>query len=93
MRQKTDAPLNAFIETAEFFIAKLRRYTTGVDVEEMQWTPAGIANSLSWIVLHCADSTAPTWCGSVTVVCLRNAFPPTLGLGHRVGLGQGRDVR
>jgi hypothetical protein len=50
-----DARLNAFTETAEAYIAKLRRYTTGVDATEMQWTPADIANSLAWIVRHCAD--------------------------------------
>jgi hypothetical protein len=51
----SDAQLAGLIEAAESYIAKLRRYTTGVDVEEMQWTPAGIANSLAWIVRHCAD--------------------------------------
>jgi hypothetical protein len=55
MGQETNAQLTAAIETAEFYIAKLRRYTTDVDVDEMQWTPAGIANSLAWIVRHCAD--------------------------------------
>lgn len=49
-----DARLNAFTETAEAYIAKLRRYTTGVDATEMQWIPVGIANSLAWIVRHCA---------------------------------------
>jgi uncharacterized damage-inducible protein DinB len=43
------------MKTTEFFIAKLRRYTTDVTVEEMRWTPAGINNPLSWIVRHCAD--------------------------------------
>ena len=28
---------------------------TDVAVDEMQWTPSGIANSLAWIVRHCAD--------------------------------------
>ena len=54
MGQETNAQLAVFIETAEFYIAKLRRYTTGVDMTEMQWTPPGIANSLAWIVRHCA---------------------------------------
>lgn len=55
MGQQTNAQLAACIEIAEFLIAKLRRYTADVTVEEMQWTPAGIANSLAWIVRHCAD--------------------------------------
>jgi hypothetical protein len=55
MGQEPNTQLAALIHTAEFFIAKLRRYTTGVDAEEMLWTPAGIANPLAWIVRHCAD--------------------------------------
>lgn len=51
----SDAQLAALIEAAGSYIAKLRRFTAGVDVEEMQWTPPGIANSLGWIVRHCAD--------------------------------------
>jgi hypothetical protein len=53
--QETDVQLGAFVDTAEFFIAKLYRYTKGMNVEEMQWTPPGIANSLAWISRHCAD--------------------------------------
>jgi hypothetical protein len=55
MAQQSNAQRDAFIETTEFFVAKLRRYTTGVSTEEMQWTPAGIANSLAWIIRRCAD--------------------------------------
>lgn len=55
MGQKIDTQLAAFIEIAELFIAKLRRYTTDATVEEMQWTPSGINNSLAWLVRHCAD--------------------------------------
>ena len=55
MGQETAAQLDGLVRTTEFFIAKLRRYTAGVNVEEMQWTPAGIANPLAWIVRHCAD--------------------------------------
>ena len=55
MGQEQNTQLDAFVETTEFFIEKLRRYTTDVTVEEMQWTPAGIANPLAWIVRHCAD--------------------------------------
>ena len=55
MERETDAHLAALVETVEFFIAKLRRFTAGVTVEEMQWTPSGINNSLAWIVRHCAD--------------------------------------
>ncbi len=61
MTSSTDPPVqpgrtnHPFVETAEFFIAKLRRFTTGVNPEEMQWTPPGIANSLAWIVRHCGD--------------------------------------
>ena len=55
MGQEPNAQLATLIHTTEFFIAKLRRYTTGVDAEEMLWAPAGIANPLAWIVRHCAD--------------------------------------
>jgi hypothetical protein len=55
MGQGTEVQLAASIEAAEYHIAKLRRFTAGVDAEEMQWTPTGIANSLAWIVRHCAD--------------------------------------
>jgi hypothetical protein len=55
VRSLSSYPLTTFIETAEFFMAKLRRYTADVNVEEMQCTPAGIANSLAWIVRRCAD--------------------------------------
>jgi hypothetical protein len=47
--------LSSLIESTEFFIAKLERYTADVDDKEMQWTPSGINNSLAWILRHCAD--------------------------------------
>ena len=47
--------VRVLIETTESFIAKLKRYTAGVSVEEMHWTPPGINNSLAWILRHCAD--------------------------------------
>jgi len=53
--QETDVQLGAFVGAVGFFVGKLHRYTKDVSVEEMQWTPAGIANSLAWIVRHCAD--------------------------------------
>jgi hypothetical protein len=46
MGQEQNAQLDAFVETTKFFIEKLRRYTTDATVEEMQWTPAGVNNSL-----------------------------------------------
>jgi hypothetical protein len=47
--------IKTLIETTEFFIAKLKRYTESVSIQEMQWTPSGINNSLAWILRHCAD--------------------------------------
>lgn len=55
MEPGISSQLTAFIEVIEFFIAKLQRFTAEVSVEEMQWTPSGIANPLAWIVRHCAD--------------------------------------
>jgi uncharacterized damage-inducible protein DinB len=55
MRPETDAQLGALVETTAYHISKLQRYVVGVNSEEMQWTPAGISNSLSWILRHCAD--------------------------------------
>ncbi len=51
----SNAQLAALIDAADSYIAKLRRFTTGVDEAEMQWTAPGIGNSLAWIVRHCAD--------------------------------------
>ena len=50
----SDSQLAGLIDAAEAYIAKLRRFTTDVDVEEMGWTPPGINNSLAWLVRHCA---------------------------------------
>lgn len=54
MVEGTDTQLTVFVENVEFFIGKLRRYCEGASEDEMEWTPAGIRNSLAWIVHHCA---------------------------------------
>ena len=54
MQHIKDSQLSIFIENVEFFIAKLKRFTTGVNAQEMAWKPTGITNSLAWIVRHCA---------------------------------------
>jgi hypothetical protein len=55
MQEIRDTQLQVFFENVEFFMAKLRRFTTGVTAEEMAWKPTGINNPLAWIVRHCAD--------------------------------------
>ena len=41
------------MENLELAVSKLKRYTKDVSDAEMQWSPSGIKNSLSWIIRHC----------------------------------------
>ena len=41
------------IENLELAVSKLKRYTKDVSDAEMEWSPSGIKNSLSWIIRHC----------------------------------------
>jgi len=48
------AQLAVYVENVESAISKLARYCKDVADEEMEWSPSGLRNSLSWIIRHCA---------------------------------------
>jgi hypothetical protein len=50
-----DEHLGYFIDNVEWQMGKLLDGVRGLSAEEMNWTPAGINNSLNWLIRHSAD--------------------------------------
>ena len=77
-RPATDTPASGFTGAITLCVQKLTRYVSNLTHDELHWTPSGIRNSLSWILVHL---TAELWCCHSAVTGKRLPFNPvTAGL-------------
>jgi uncharacterized damage-inducible protein DinB len=56
INQDRESIAKCFIDELDVCRRKLERFTSGLSQEELNWTPAGVNNSISWILVHLATS-------------------------------------
>jgi hypothetical protein len=74
----TDSHESSLLAEVALCCRKIERFTKGISQEELQWTPPGVNNSLSWLLRHLA---ATLWiCHSLAAGSRMNWDPCEAGI-------------
>jgi len=68
-----DTLISSFLDEIMLCNRKLKRFTEGLSQEELEWTPPGINNSMSWILVHLATTL---WVCHALATGTRTKFNP-----------------